>query len=73
MNSNCDKIMEKKNSPRQVLWMYGGLTLLVDNNTWLYEQHATTFSLVQDDIKLLDDGGEIPKSQGRVWRFTSRL
>ena len=28
---------------------------------------------VQDDPKLLDDDGEIPKSQGRGWRFNSRL
>jgi hypothetical protein len=28
--------------------------------------------LVQDDPKLLDDGGEIPKSQGRGWQFDSR-
>jgi len=27
--------------------------------------------LVQDDPKLLDDGGEIPKSQGRGWKFDS--
>ena len=25
--------------------------------------------LVRDDPKLLDDGGEIPKSQGRGWRY----
>ena len=30
-------------------------------------------TLVEDDPKLLDDGGEIPKSQGRGWRFDSRL
>jgi hypothetical protein len=29
--------------------------------------------LVPYDPKLLDDGGEIPKSQGRGWRFNSRL
>ena len=28
---------------------------------------------VQDDLKLLDDGEEIPKSQGRGWQFDSRL
>ena len=31
------------------------------------------FFLVRDDLKLPDDGGEIPKSQGRGWRFESRL
>jgi hypothetical protein len=30
-------------------------------------------SWVQDDPKLPDDGGEIPKSQRRGWRFDSRL
>ena len=25
--------------------------------------------MVRDDLKLPDDGGEIPKSQGRGWRF----
>ena len=29
--------------------------------------------LVQDDLELLDDVGEIPKSQGRGWLFDSRL
>ena len=29
--------------------------------------------LVQDGPKLLDDGGEIPKSQGRGWRFETWL
>ena len=29
--------------------------------------------IVQDDPKLLDDGGEMPKCQGRGWRFDSRL
>ena len=29
-------------------------------------------NLVQDDLKLLDDGGEIPKSQGRGWWFDFR-
>jgi hypothetical protein len=29
--------------------------------------------MVQDDPKLLDDGGEIRKSQGRGWRFKSWL
>ena len=29
--------------------------------------------LVRDNPKLLDNGGEIPKSQGRGWRFESRL
>ena len=29
--------------------------------------------LVQDDPTLLDDGGEIPKSQRKGWRFDSRL
>ena len=28
---------------------------------------------VQDDLKLVDDGEEIPKSQGRGWRFECRL
>ena len=28
---------------------------------------------VQDDPKLLDYGGEIPKSQGKGWLFGSRL
>ena len=28
---------------------------------------------VLDNPKLLDDGGDIPKSQGRGWRFDSRL
>jgi hypothetical protein len=28
---------------------------------------------VPDDPKLLDDGGEILESQGRRWRFDSRL
>ena len=32
-----------------------------------------TFRLVRDDPKLLEDGGGIPKSQGRGWRFDSRL
>ena len=27
--------------------------------------------MVGDDPKILDDGGEIPKSQGRGWRFYS--
>jgi hypothetical protein len=30
-------------------------------------------SLVRDDLKLPDDAGEIPKSQGRGWRFEPRL
>ena len=30
-------------------------------------------SVVRDDSKLLDDGGEIPESQGRGWQFDSRL
>ena len=30
-------------------------------------------NVVRYDIKLPDDGGEIPKSQGRGWRFDSRL
>ena len=30
-------------------------------------------NLVGDDPKLLDDGGEIPKFEGRGWRFDSRL
>ena len=29
--------------------------------------------MVRDDPKLLVDGGEIPKSQGRGWWFDSRL
>ena len=29
--------------------------------------------MVQDDPKLLDDGGEIPKSQRRGWRFDTQL
>ena len=29
--------------------------------------------LVQNDPKLLDDDGEIPKSQGKGWCFDSRL
>jgi hypothetical protein len=29
------------------------------------------YDLVQDDPKLPDDGGEIPKSQGRGWWFDS--
>ena len=29
--------------------------------------------MVRDDPKLLDDGGEIPKSQGRDWRFDCQL
>ena len=29
--------------------------------------------MVQDDLNLPDDGGEIPKSQGRGWQFESRL
>ena len=28
---------------------------------------------LRDDPKLLDDGGETPKSQGRGWWFDSRL
>ena len=28
---------------------------------------------VRDVPKLLDDGGEIPKSQGRGWQFNSQL
>ena len=33
-----------------------------------------TSCLVRADPKLLDDdGGETPKSQGRGWRFNSRL
>ena len=28
--------------------------------------------MVQDDLNLPDDGGEIPKSQGRGWQFESR-
>ena len=28
--------------------------------------------MVRDDPKLMDDGGEILKSQGRGWRFDSR-
>ena len=28
---------------------------------------------VRDDFKLLDDGGEVPRSQARGWRFDSRL
>ena len=31
------------------------------------------YKLVQDDTKLLDDGGEIPNSQGRGWWFDSQL
>ena len=30
-------------------------------------------TLVQDDLKLPDDGGGIPKTQGRSWQFESRL
>ena len=30
-------------------------------------------TLVQDDPKLPDDGGEIPKSKGQGWRFDSCL
>ena len=30
-------------------------------------------TMVQGDPKLLDDGGEIPKSQGRGWRFGSLM
>ena len=30
-------------------------------------------SIVRDDPKLLDDGGEIPRSQGRGWRLYFRL
>ena len=29
--------------------------------------------MFQDDPKLMDDGGEIPKSQGRGWPFEPRL
>jgi hypothetical protein len=29
--------------------------------------------LVRDDLKLLNDGGEIPKSLERGWWFESRL
>jgi len=30
-------------------------------------------TLVQDDLKLPDDGGKMTKSQGRGWQFESRL
>ena len=29
--------------------------------------------MVREDPKLLDDGGEIPKRQGRGWQFHSQL
>ena len=38
-----------------------------------YTQGNVGAWLVRDDPKLLDDGGEIPKSQGRGWRFDSQL
>ena len=34
---------------------------------------GTCNCFVQDDLELPDDGGEIPKSQGRGWRYDSRL
>ena len=37
-----------------------------------FEPQDTT-RLVRDDPKLLDDGGETPKSQGRGWWFSSRV
>ena len=35
----------------------------------LWKFGIVTYMLVWDDPKLLDDGGEIPKSQGRDWRL----
>ena len=38
-----------------------------------YDQGEVSLILVGDDPKLLEDGGEVPKSQGRGWQFNSRL
>ena len=35
--------------------------------------HKNSLHGPRHDLKLLDDGGEIPKSKGRGWRFNSRL
>ena len=35
--------------------------------------YAKALEVVQDDPKLLNDGGEIPKSQGRGWGFVGQL
>ena len=44
---------------------------------WWFHSIKNSQMLVRDDPKprpkLLDGGGEIPKSQGRGWRFDSRL
>ena len=37
------------------------------------KQNKSIQTLPGDDLNLLDDGGEIPKSQGRGWRFDSWL
>ena len=39
----------------------------------MFQEVDVELRLVRDDRELLDDGGEVPKSQGRGWRFDSRL
>ena len=46
-----------------------GMTNIVK---FAYRVGDSTWAGVRDDSKLLDDGGEIPKSQGRSWRFGCR-
>ena len=41
--------------------------------TFIFYAIQYTVSLVQDELQLLDHGREIPKSQGRGWRFNFRL
>ena len=38
-----------------------------------WKQFDLWTTTVRDDPKLLDDGGYIPKSQGRGWQFDSML
>ena len=42
-------------------------------STLAHPKLTDVLRMVRDDPKVLDDGGEIPKSEGRGWRFDSRL
>jgi hypothetical protein len=46
---------------------------LVLSKTNIFGDIKCNIYLVRDDPKLLNDGGEIPKSQERGWWFDSRL
>ena len=69
---------ELQKSCSKYLWAWFGFAnplTLITRVSFPQEVGASrkVLKLVQDDPKLLDDGAKIPKSQGRGWRFDSRL